>query len=892
MNQDRWDRVSSLFWDALEKEPGERDAFLLSNSLSADERAEVMAMLAAHNDSATLRVERRFVSEDGDDVGGLPPGTMIGAFRLRELLGRGGMGEVYRAERADGEFEQVVAIKLLRPDARSSDFVRRFRAERAVLARMAHPNIAAVLDGGSAPDGRPYLVLRFIDGEPITRYAERLPVRDRLRLFTKVAEAVQFAHGHLIVHRDIKPSNILVGSDGEPVLLDFGIAKLLDASTDSPDRTRTGRALLTPSHAAPEQVRGTSATTGTDVYGLGALLFELLTGSRLFGDAGSAGDLQRAILDSPAPLPSSVAKDESVRKALRGDLDRIVLMALRKEPERRYASASDLARDVERHLASRPVLAQPDRWAYRASRFARRNRGPLAVGTAFALGLAVFAVREVTRSQRIAQERDVALREREAGEDALAFVTELFQQSDPRVVPGGDTLRVGAFLDRAEARAASLGSQPDRQMRVYRVLANVRANRGDYAVAESLFSLAHDIGVRHLGVDHVEVTRTERQLGLLQERFRGPGEGRAILERAVQRLQRTESNSPDLATAYTELASAVTDPDSVRTLLDSAVAIRSRLGTVDSIAIASLLNEQARERSMRARFPEAAALGEASLKILQARLPPNHPDLLSVKGDLATWYGGLANYERAIQLSEEILDVVRRQTTAGEQLALANERLAIMKANLPNGPTLAEPGIRETLRIFRQTVAPEHVLITSSMRNLAIVLSYLGREQEGLAMMDTAIARNTTAGHHDAALYLRGQQVPMLIRLGRVDEALRYAEMAAESRPRLPSGSTYYADLTYWLGLANLAAGRTRDAVRHLGAAHEDISDNFVVGHPRTALARCALGVALARDGRPEEARVHLADACPRLDRWGLADPTVVNWARRESERLGIGRPD
>jgi serine/threonine-protein kinase len=884
MNQERWDSVADVFWAALDRPAQERTAFVRATCPEPSLRDEVLAMLAAHDDPSGLRVERRFLPEDGERDGGLEPGTRIGPWRIVALAGRGGMGEVYRAERADGEFEQVVALKLLRPDARTVDLARRFRAERAVLARLAHPNIATVLDGGTAPDGRPYFALRFIEGETITRHASRLPIRVRVRLFIKVCLAVQVAHKHLIVHRDIKPSNILVGADGEPVLLDFGIAKLLDAGDE---QTGTGRALLTPSHAAPEQVRGEPVTTATDVYGLGALLFEMLTGNRLFLHRTSAAALERAILENNVPLPSSAASDPAMGRELRGDLDRIIQMALRKEPERRYASVADFAGDLERWLSARPVLAQPDRWAYRAARFVRRNRAGVTAAAVAGLVLAGVAVREVGRARAIAAERDRALREQAAGEDVLAFVTNLFEQSNPGVVPGGDTLRVGAFLDLAEQRVATLHDHPEQQMRVYRVLGNVRTSRGDYAAAESLLTLSRDIGVKALGADHLEVLRTERLLGVLLDEYRGEIVAVPVLERAVRRLQQTVGpDHPDLAAAYGELAAAVAAPDSIHLLVDSVVAVRTRLGTLDSLQIADLLDAQAREQGIRGQYANAVAFEEAALRIVEHRLPSTHPRTLTLKGNLAVWLNGMGRWDRAVPLAEDVLTAARDEERPGEGLAIATERVALLRANLPGGPALAEPGIREALGLFREHVAPEHILITSSMRNLAIVMSHQGREEEGLVLLDSAIARNRAAGYHDAALYLVGQKVPMLIRLGRVAEALRDARAAAESRARLPRGSTYGADLAYWLGLASLASGRTADAVTHLGAATDSIATKYPRGHPRAAMTACAFGVALARAGRDAPARAQLGEACPRLDGWGLADPTVVGWAQREASRL------
>ncbi|MBL0173588.1 MAG: serine/threonine protein kinase [Gemmatimonadaceae bacterium] len=314
MTHSDWDRLADLFERALAQPDESRRAFL-REACGGDHalERELRAMLAAVEDSAELSLERKLLSWEDDATGdsdALPAGTRVGAWRIGDPIGHGGMGEVYRASRADGDFSQTVAIKVMRHDVRGVAALRRFRTERMLLARLSHPNISAIVDGGTAPDGRPFLAMQFVDGVPITRYCDEhhLDLDSRLRLFTTVAHAVHHAHVRLIVHRDIKPSNILVSTDGRPVLLDFGIAKLLDRNDAAPDRTQTSHRLLTPEHAAPEQVRGEPVSTATDVYGLGVLLFELVTGVRPFRGAGrSASDLEHAIVHYEPPTPSAVA---------------------------------------------------------------------------------------------------------------------------------------------------------------------------------------------------------------------------------------------------------------------------------------------------------------------------------------------------------------------------------------------------------------------------------------------------------------------------------------------------------------------------------------------------------------------------------------------------------
>ncbi|MFN8647932.1 MAG: serine/threonine-protein kinase [Gemmatimonadales bacterium] len=890
MRQERWDRIAALFAEALERPAAERGRYLEASCPEPELRREVLAMLAAHADAGELRVERRLASHDpAPEAGSMAPGTRVGPYRLEALVGRGGMGEVYRATRADGEFEQVVALKLLRADAGGTDLVRRFRAERALLARLTHPHIATILDGGTAADGRPYLVLRYVDGLPITDQARGRPLAERLQLCIKVARAVQFAHVRLVVHRDLKPSNILVTASGEPVLLDFGIAKLLDPQAGAEHETRTGDRLLTPAHAAPEQLSGGAITTATDVYGLGTLLFELVTGRRLFAEVASTGGaLERAILETPAPLPSALAVAD--RGRIRGDLDRIVQVALRKEPERRYPSAGALADDLERFLEGRPVAAQPDTWWYRTRRYMRRHQAGVWAAGVVVLLLGVLGWREVAQARRVAAERDHAVRAQVAAEEVLAFLTRLFEQSDPRVVPGGDTLRVTEFLARAEAEAAGLADQPARQMQVLRTLGQVRLSRGDYAAAESLLTVARALAVTALGPDDAEVLRTDRLLALAVRERRGDAVAAPRFAAVLAGMrQRYGATHPDVATAAAELAGVVSAPDSVRALLDTAIAIRARLGGGDSTEIASSLDDLARERGLRGHFAEAVALDEAAFRILRARFPRDHPFCLTVLGNQASWLGQLGRWDRARPLAEEVLAAARRQTSPGEGLALAYERVALIVVNLPGGAPVADSLEREALRVFRATVSPEHGLLTSAMRNHALILGQLGREAAGLALLDSAIARARAAGEAENTAYMTGQRVPLLVRLGRVVEAERSAAAAAGYRDRLPRGSTRAADLEYWGGLAAMAAGRPAEAARQLERAAAQLAARYPEGHPRRAMFECAAGAALgAAGGEVARARALVAAGCPALTGWGMADRTVVAWGEAAARRLDV----
>jgi tetratricopeptide (TPR) repeat protein/tRNA A-37 threonylcarbamoyl transferase component Bud32 len=372
----RWQRIDELFHRALAAPEVARDT-LIAEAAGDDAAlaAEVHRLLRAHRAAGTdfLDTPAGMPASFPDDDPSLA-GRTVGAYRLIREIGRGGMGSVYLAERADRQFEKRLAIKLVKRGMDSDSILRRFRAERQILATLDHPNIARLLDGGTTDDGHPYFVMELVEGDPIDEYAaaRRLPVEARLELFRQVCAAVSYAHQHLVIHRDLKPSNILVTADGTVKLLDFGIARILGSGEPEAPSTVTVLGLMTPEFASPEQVRGRPTTTQSDVYALGVVLYRLLTGAAPYRlDSHSPDELARVIGGVEPARPSTAGAGT---RRLRGDLDNIVLKALRKEPERRYASVEQFAEDIRRHLAGLPVIARPDTVGYRAAKFVQRNR--------------------------------------------------------------------------------------------------------------------------------------------------------------------------------------------------------------------------------------------------------------------------------------------------------------------------------------------------------------------------------------------------------------------------------------------------------------------------------------------------------------------------------------
>ncbi len=387
-----------------------------------------------------------------------PSRRRVGPYRLLRELGRGGMGVVYLAERVEGGFEQRVVIKLIKRGMDSDAILRRFLRERQILAGLEHVNVARLFDGGVTDDGQPYFAMEYVDGKPLTAYCDErgLAVEQRLRLFEDACRAVQHAHGKLVVHRDLKPSNMLVTSEGQLKLLDFGIAKLLVEEDDATALTQAGTRLLTPDYAAPEQVRGEPVTTATDVYALGVVLYELLTGRLPYdGDRRGRTDVARAVCEvEPRPPSLAVASQPRLAKRLRGDLDTIVLKALSKEPSRRYASAEALAEDVRRHLAGHPVQARRDTMAYVAAKFVRRHKVGVAAAAVVTLSLLLGLVGTTWQAAVAARERDRARTGGGARGDGEGVPRRPVQGLRPRGVKGGDD---------HGARAAGPRYGPDRE---------------------------------------------------------------------------------------------------------------------------------------------------------------------------------------------------------------------------------------------------------------------------------------------------------------------------------------------------------------------------------------------------------------------------------------------
>ena len=673
-----WDRVTEILNDLLDAEPNDPETWLDERVPDDPElRAEVRSLYASYEDGVMdegAAAAEWLGSPSSDDAssppGGFAPfeaddgpvpesGQTVGRYRLIREIGAGGMGLVFRGERSDGSFERPVAVKLLRRRIVSPDAEQRFRAERQVLASLDHPNIAGLVDGGVTEAGRPYLVMEYVDGAPITDYADRnrLSSAARVDLLLQVIDAVSAAHQNLVVHRDLKPSNVLVTErEGRPQvkLLDFGIAKILDEELPvTRPVTRTGHELMTPAYAAPEQLVGGEISTATDTYQLGVLAYELFTGAPPFGgDGASRGRIEQDILHTAPDPPSAQETTAGVdRRRLTGDLDTIILKALRKEPDRRYRSPEAMRRDLQRHRDNEPIQARSATLGYRVRKFVGRNRWGVAT-TVAVLCLAVVFVGMIIR------ERNAAERQAEKAEQVSSFLVDLFEASDPNR-SAGDTVTVRALLDRGRERLGTL-EDPAVAGQMAHVLGQTHRRLGEYEEARALLQQAVRRRTRIQGTDHPETLASLNALALLERDEGNYAAADTLLERAVAGRQAVRG--PQDSTVVQSLMylgfvqRRLGDTDEAETSLRRALAThRSRTDSPDILTAELLFNLAALLRTQ-SKYDDALPVQRRSFHLVDSLTSGPHPGRIANLNNLAILQKERGKLAKAESLYVQLLE--------------------------------------------------------------------------------------------------------------------------------------------------------------------------------------------------------------------------------------------
>ena len=789
---ERYARAHELFDAVVELAPQERTT-LLDERCGDDEalRREVETLLEADAQTDDLDAQPAFaippdIFEDAEEEEFA--GRHFGPYEVVREIGRGGLGSVYLAIRSDGEYRKEVALKLIRRGLDTEDILRRFRNERQILAQLDHPNIARLIDGGTTDDGLPYFVMEYVKGDPITDYCNtgRLGTNERLDLFRKVCAAVTYAHQNLVIHRDLKPSNILVTAEGEPKLLDFGIAKLLTADDELMlTQTAPGQRAMTPEYASPEQIKGEKITTASDIYSLGVLLYELLTGERPYRlKTRTPEEVARAITDQEPERPSTaVARAGKSQFAIRhssfpqGDLDNIVLMALRKEPERRYTSAGQLSEDIRRHLDGRPVIAHKDTFRYRATKFIRRNAVGATAATVVLLTLISgilatgWQAKRATNQAQIAQanasvasaerhaaqqERDRAQREAIKSARINAFLQNILGLSDPTSLgsnPRGNAgeRTISDAIDEAGRRAeAELADEPEVLAGVHYSIGRIFATQGRIDRSEAHLRASLDLRREALGSLHHETAQSMCALGEQLSAAGKTAEAQALLQEAANFYRGMQmKNSVDLkwfAIALNGLGNAqMMKGDAVAggKFLLEAVEAASGLSGADRAFLPTALNNLGMSRSEQGDI-------EGAIAYLQRALEEHRQSKMDLRFHKATALSNLGfqllmkgDYAGAESVLHESIDIFR--ATVGEEYQLAAFPLIHLasvhyqRAEYES----AKQQIEHVLEVQKRTRGEGHIDIARSWVVLGKTLTRTGDATAGESYLRRAVELRT-----------------------------------------------------------------------------------------------------------------------------------------------------
>lgn len=746
MNQKYWQKLKETFNRALELEGIKREAYLdEACGENSKFREEVISLLDAFDTPGILDHSLEgfittVLSHHLPDKKAKIKGEQIGPYKILEALGHGGMGNVYLAERSDGQFEQQVALKLLQTDFTSENQTLRFLSERQILATLNHENIARLLDGGVTEDGQPWFAMEYVEGQPIDEYCDnhQLTINERLSLFLNVCDAVQSAHGKLVVHRDLKPSNILVKEDGTVKLLDFGIAKVLDSNNEflnQADITKTGLLPLTPAYASPEQVCGNSMTTASDIYQLGIVLYELLTGCRPYEvSERPPSEVERIICEVQPTRPSTAitevlpeqkdtkkplqdisqdrqTKPGQLRKHLKGDLDTIILKMLRKEPERRYDSAEQLAYDIRHYLAGRPVKAHPDSVGYRAKKFIRRYKTGVAASTVIILLLISYAVTITWHSQRTQAALEQSQRETEKAEQVTHFLISLFEQANPYrqnelSTVYNDTLTTYELLNQGARRVRKeLSDQPVVQAkvmyklgRIYRMLghfdkakplledaltvqrnnpstnaldladnlhelARLLRNEGEIKRPTKLYHEALEIQRRHLGEEHADIAKNLYELGIIAARKGSFDQADSLFKEglAIQKSVHGQDH-PDVATGLHLLGILYNLKEEVHKaeqLLQQSLDIRKNHVSSDHPEIAETMDRLGQVLLKQGKIKEAEPLLNKAWDIRKKLFQKTHPTRAVSLNNMGRLLHKKGNFDKADLMLQEAQNIYK-----------------------------------------------------------------------------------------------------------------------------------------------------------------------------------------------------------------------------------------
>ena len=826
---ERWAELDALFEKAVELPADEVDAYCRSVCGADDELHDLLQELVASAEGSDETV-RQSISKAARDIVSVPllTGGRVGAYLLEDLIGRGGMGDVYLASRADGAFDKKVAIKVVHSRRVADRLATQFRQERKVLASLRHPSIPALIDAGQLDDGRLYFISDYIDGIPISDYCDNhhLSTESRLALLERVGEALQHAHNNLVLHLDIKPENVLVQDDGTPCLLDFGIARLMS------DKARDYRA-FTPRYASPEQILGDRLTAASDVFSLGALMVRTLVGEPPFRTARFAPS-ETILAERKQFTQRNSALDKLT--GLDPDIRAIALKALSENPADRYANVESFLRDIKRYRLGFPVSARPKTFTYWFGKYVRRHRLAIVVVAAIVAILVAFAMREFDLRQQAQQASTAAAMEAETSRRVSDFMIELFEISNPGET-SGNTVTARELLDGGAARIKEeLSDQPLIQTRLMRVMGAVYDQLGLYPEAESLLDDAVTLRDAALEEDDAELGRMLTELGINHLRQNKLDQAAEVLFRGFEIRQREFGEHHDaIAHSLTFIGVLHTlrgDYDDAEASLLRALSIYEELHGPEHPALAETVGNLANAYFRTGRIEESIELNKRAISLLEINKGPDHPAIAMRIDNLGSVYYGSGRFQEAAE------------------------------------------HLQRALAIRENVLSPKHPLLASNLANLANVYSALGEYERSESMLLRALAiREEVLGPtHPHVISNLGNLGALYVNWDQLDKAedflLRSDRLRAEvyepDHPRIATSKIN-------LGLMYIKLGRLGEAEAALTAANAILESKVTDDHLYRITTDWKLATIYAETGRIDEAR-------------GLFEKVLPVWQARPDE--------